>query len=184
VPDPKRGNTKFVERVRCFLSSIPPHRATFNHFPPPHSIPTIFYQAPTVLPFSPHAAVGIVCCLLPSQETFLDLCVKEYLKARAKTSTLLGQLFLAGDVDGDGELTLDEFSTIIQHIDNTISARETSTMYREAHHGSDVMKKEVFVQVCLNHGLMSYKSQQKRFTIPPATVRPCMCVVCVWGGLQ
>ena len=59
-----------------------------------------------------------------TQEAFLDACLRQYLNLRSKTEALLGQLFIAGDVDGDGELTLDEFSTIVCHIDANMSERE------------------------------------------------------------
>lgn len=132
------------------------------------------------------------------REQLLSLSMDEWKKMNQRARTTLGALFVAGDVNSDGVLSLvrgalccvavvqgfhtslddarpagtsqDEFTAIVNHVDPFLTSREVTSLYRQSIERSisSAMTKEDFVEVAVAHGLLTYRAQQKRLHVPDA----------------
>jgi hypothetical protein len=68
----------------------------------------------------------------------------------------LAELFKAADVDGDGELTTSEFTSLIHSVDPEVPVSEVIKMYKNALHktGTECLDPLVFVNMCHRSGLV------------------------------
>jgi hypothetical protein len=74
---------------------------------------------------------------------------------RGRKIDYLVSLFTAVDVDGNGELSVSEFTTLVHSLDPMISHKMVLNMYRESMVGADgEMTTSSFVQAIKDHGLM------------------------------
>jgi Ca2+-binding EF-hand superfamily protein len=85
---------------------------------------------------------------------------------RKRAKELLENMFIRGDIDGDGYLTLEEFRNMVQKVDPKRSGVEVTRMYRDAMiltnkgsaDGSDVgtggITPDAFAIVGISHGLL------------------------------
>jgi hypothetical protein len=67
-----------------------------------------------------------------TQETLMTSVVTEYLTLRDRARTVLRALFRAGDVDGDGNLTVEEFSKIVRLADSERPMRCVTHCHKRA----------------------------------------------------
>ncbi|EGZ27117.1 hypothetical protein PHYSODRAFT_471290 [Phytophthora sojae] len=76
---------------------------------------------------------------LPRDEEFirendlLILCVEEFGSQRALLEKVLGAVYLAGDINGDGSLEFDEFASVVTHLSPTIDDRFLQKVFEAAH---------------------------------------------------
>jgi len=82
------------------------------------------------------------------------------------TKKTLEDMFISADVDSDGILTYDEFSSLVWSIKPETSGREMTRLYQDAlsQSKSDSITPEGFVKVASDHGLLSHMLQSKEFT--------------------
>jgi hypothetical protein len=96
---------------------------------------------------------------------YLGLILEAWEKLHAQAIENLKSLFDEGDINGDGCLTYDEFCDVTSHADPTLHAGVIRRMFRECTEeddfGTELMRKERFVEVGLKHGLFSYRSAFK-----------------------
>lgn len=95
------------------------------------------------------------------QEVFLTKSLDLWAMSNSHARHVLGALFVAGDVNSDGILTLDEFTAILRAVDAKIGGQKISTMFREAHRNNENIHKEDFVRTCMKFGLMTYKRKRR-----------------------
>ena len=81
----------------------------------------------------------------------------------AHTTSTLESMFTAADVNGDGVLTFDEFSSLVWTIAPSFSAREVTVMFREAQEDDNSMSPQSFVACASEHGLLSNMMRNKEF---------------------
>ncbi|KAE9361779.1 hypothetical protein PF008_g686 [Phytophthora fragariae] len=77
--------------------------------------------------------------VLPRDEEFirendlLILCVEEFGSQRALLEKVLGAVYLAGDINGDGSLEFDEFASVVTHLSPTVDDRFMQKVFEAAH---------------------------------------------------
>jgi hypothetical protein len=62
-------------------------------------------------------------CVLVGQEVLLTALVNEYVKINVRIDSILHALYRAGDCNGDGDLSLSEFTVVVRIADPTKSPR-------------------------------------------------------------
>ena len=81
-------------------------------------------------------------------------------------------MFTAGDVNHDGVMSLDEFSSIVKFVDPDLMDRQVVTMFRNAHGSSgEGITKQTFVKVALKNGLLTSRATPKRIFVADEQVR-------------
>ena len=105
------------------------------------------------------------------QEAFLQLGLAQWREATSKAKAILGALFTAGDVNGDGVFSFDEFCAVVRHIDPKLSTKKVMAIYRDADGGGGRgsgggggelkkavrMEKAHFVRAAMGHGLLAVR---------------------------
>ena len=99
-------------------------------------------------------------------DAFTEIMCKQWEVELDNTKKTLESMFISADVDSDGILTYDEFSSLVWSIKPETSGREMTRLYNDAQSSSssDSLSPEDFVKVASDHGLLSHMLQSKEFT--------------------
>eukprot|EP00644_Phytophthora_capsici_P015943 jgi/Phyca11/123091/e_gw1.49.76.1 len=63
----------------------------------------------------------------------LTMCVEEFGAQRALLEKVLGAVYMAGDINGDGSLEFDEFASVVTHLSPTVEDRFLQKVFEAAH---------------------------------------------------
>eukprot|EP01029_Cantina_marsupialis_P019954 TRINITY_DN4649_c0_g3_i1.p1 TRINITY_DN4649_c0_g3~~TRINITY_DN4649_c0_g3_i1.p1 ORF type:complete len:1489 (+),score=463.05 TRINITY_DN4649_c0_g3_i1:83-4549(+) len=100
------------------------------------------------------------------EDVFLLEALEAAKDANAQASITLAALFTAGDVNNDGVLTIEEFTSIIHHVDDCFPAAKILRMHKEAQGENQRMYRETFVEVALKYGVLGFNSRGKNLRLP------------------
>ncbi|ETL44121.1 hypothetical protein L916_05506 [Phytophthora nicotianae] len=67
------------------------------------------------------------------ESDLLTLCVEEFESQRALLEKVLGAVYQAGDINGDGSLEFDEFASVVTHLSPTVDDRFLQKVFEAAH---------------------------------------------------
>ncbi|KAG3174165.1 hypothetical protein PI126_g478 [Phytophthora idaei] len=67
------------------------------------------------------------------ESDLLTLCVEEFVSQRALLEKVLGAVYQAGDINGDGSLEFDEFASVVTHLSPTVDDRFLQKVFEAAH---------------------------------------------------
>ncbi|KAL3669655.1 hypothetical protein V7S43_005039 [Phytophthora oleae] len=67
------------------------------------------------------------------ESDLLTLCVEEFGAQRALLEKVLGAVYMAGDINGDGSLEFDEFASVVTHLSPTVDDRFLQKVFEAAH---------------------------------------------------
>jgi hypothetical protein len=67
------------------------------------------------------------------ENDLLPICVEEFGSQRALLEKVLGAVYLAGDINGDGSLEFDEFASVVTHLSPTVDDRFLQKVFEAAH---------------------------------------------------
>ncbi|KAL7693665.1 putative serine/threonine-protein phosphatase with EF-hands [Plasmopara halstedii] len=67
------------------------------------------------------------------ESDLLTLCIEEFESQRALIEKVLGAVYQAGDVNGDGSLEFDEFASVVTHLSPTVDDRFIQKIFEAAH---------------------------------------------------
>ncbi|KAK1936718.1 hypothetical protein P3T76_010153 [Phytophthora citrophthora] len=67
------------------------------------------------------------------ESDLLTMCVEEFGTQRALLEKVLGAVYMAGDINGDGSLEFDEFASVVTHLSPTVDDRFLQKVFEAAH---------------------------------------------------
>ncbi|KAG7400690.1 hypothetical protein PHYBOEH_004737 [Phytophthora boehmeriae] len=67
------------------------------------------------------------------ENDLLILCVEDFALQRTLLEKVLGAVYLAGDINGDGSLEFDEFASVVTHLSPTVDDRFLQKVFEAAH---------------------------------------------------
>ncbi|KAF4320096.1 hypothetical protein BBO99_00005913 [Phytophthora kernoviae] len=67
------------------------------------------------------------------ENDLLTICVEDFALQRALLEKVLGAVYLAGDINGDGSLEFDEFASVVTHLSPTVDDRFLQKVFDAAH---------------------------------------------------
>ncbi|KAF0683568.1 Aste57867_24425 [Aphanomyces stellatus] len=103
------------------------------------------------------------------QDVALEVALEEYAKMKQGVETMLADIYLAGDMNGDDKMGFDEFATVVRNLAPCVSDREIVKMFKEAllDPTFDTITKQRFVNVIIDQGVLS--SRVNKFKAPSGT---------------
>ena len=95
-------------------------------------------------------------CKIAAADQVLDIFLTYWSEDLHAKEEHLKHVFMAADVDGDGELTTSEFTSLIHSIDHEVVVSDIVKMYKETLQKTDAhcLDPGVFVAMCYDNGLV------------------------------
>ena len=95
-------------------------------------------------------------CKIAAADQVLDIFLTYWSEDLHAKEEHLKHVFMAADVDGDGELTTSEFTSLIHSIDHEVVVSDIVKMYKETLQKTDAhcLDPAVFVAMCYENGLV------------------------------